>query len=188
MAKCTHCGREFNDKLLFCPGCGARVPEKKIDTAQMFREQAKSMANEFKNEAINAAHGLKHNPEQSQNTVQTDNSGEYVDTPSKIVCAVMYLFRILFFVPLLLSPRTRFNMFHSNQALVLLLLDIVLGIAVGIVDSILLFIPIIGWIAVCLLSAAVTIIMLIFSFIGIINVLNGKMRPLPIIGRITIIK
>jgi len=187
MAKCRQCGRELDDKTVFCPGCGAKAEGKKPDTAQMFKDQAKNMANEFKSEVMRAADGLRQNYEQNQSGAQPD-SGEYIDSASKIVCVLMYLFNILFFIPFLMNPRTRFNMFHANQALLLLILDAVLNLAVRIIRSIIGFIPFFGGIAVGLLSAAVSIFLIVFIFIGIVNVINGTMRPLPIIGRITIIK
>lgn len=84
---------------------------------------------------------------------------------------------IIFFLPLLVCPESRFGKFHANQALILLLVGIVGNIILG-------FIPIIGWLLLPLFVVAV----LIFGIIGLVNGLGGKAKKLPIIGKYTIIK
>ncbi|MDF2949501.1 MAG: hypothetical protein K0R07_1535 [Sedimentibacter sp.] len=84
---------------------------------------------------------------------------------------------IIFFLPLLVCPESKFGKFHANQALVLLIVGIVGNIILG-------FIPIIGW----LLLPLFVVVVLIFGIIGLINGLGGKAKQLPIIGKYTIIK
>ena len=83
---------------------------------------------------------------------------------------------ILFFIPLLAAKDSPFARFHANQGLVLFL-----G---GIASSILMVIPILGW----LLAPVVSIIIMVLSVIGIINALNGRAKVLPIIGKFKILK
>ena len=94
----------------------------------------------------------------------------------KEVLAILCYFGILLLIPYLMKPNSQFVKYHSNQGLVLL----VFGIACGIVG----IIPIIGWI--------VGIVGGIFIFVcwimGIVNVLGGKIKPLPIIGKFTLLK
>lgn len=84
---------------------------------------------------------------------------------------------IIFFLPLLVCPESKFGKFHANQALILLLVGIVGNIILG-------FIPIIGWLLLPLFVVAV----LIFGIMGLVNGLGGKAKQLPIIGKYTIIK
>jgi uncharacterized membrane protein len=80
---------------------------------------------------------------------------------------------IIFFVPLLTgdAKKDSFVNYHTKQGLVLFLA----AVAVNIVGSILPFIWIaIGW----LVSLAILALMII----GIINAVNGKQQPLPVIG------
>jgi len=88
---------------------------------------------------------------------------------------------ILFFIPLLTGDhkKSHFVMYHTNQGLVLFLFSV----GGWIVSSILMLI-LIGF----LLGLLVSIASLVFFIIGIINALNGRMNPLPIIGKFTIIK
>jgi len=79
----------------------------------------------------------------------------------------------IFFLPLIVCPDSRFGKYHANQGLVLFLL----GIAGWIVLS---FIPILGWI--------LSILILVLLIMGLLNGLNGKVKELPVIGQIKLIK
>ena len=83
---------------------------------------------------------------------------------------------ILFLIPLLAAKESPFARFHTNQGFLVFLL--------GIFSSIIMIIPIIGWIA--------GIIGGLFAFvcfiIGIINAIGGKMKELPLIGKYRILK
>ena len=88
---------------------------------------------------------------------------------------------ILFFVPLLTGDHNKspFVKYHTNQGTVLFLFSV--G---GWIVSSILAIIIIG----IFLGIVVSIVSLIFLVIGIINAVNGRMKPLPLIGKFTIIK
>ena len=84
---------------------------------------------------------------------------------------------IIFFLPLLVCPDSRFGRFHANQGLLLLLL--------GFVGSfILTIIPIIGWILLPFFGIGV----LILVVMGLINGFNGKVKELSLIGHFRLIK
>lgn len=94
---------------------------------------------------------------------------------NKVMAILAY---IIFFIPLIAARDSRFAMFHGNQGLVLFLAAVVINIVGGIIPFIGWFIILpFGWIAV-----------LILAIIGIINASKGEMKPLPVIGGITIIK
>lgn len=93
---------------------------------------------------------------------------------NKIMAGLAY---IVFFLPLLSCPDSRFARFHANQSLSLL----ILGLGGSIILSI---IPIIGWVLLPLFS----IIVLATAFICMIGALNGKAKKLPLIGRIKLLK
>ena len=84
---------------------------------------------------------------------------------------------ILFFLPLVSCPDSKFGRFHANQGLLLL----ILGFAGGIILSI---IPIIGWI----LSPLFYILILILGILGLINGFGGKAKALPVIGKFRLLK
>lgn len=89
------------------------------------------------------------------------------------MAAVAY---ILFFVPLLTEAKNDpFVKYHIKQGLIVF----ITWLAIGIISPVLIFIPILGWIAMRLLYLFVVILMII----GIINAVGGKQTPLPIIGK-----
>lgn len=95
----------------------------------------------------------------------------------KALAIIGYIFPILFFIPLLTDAKTNpYARFHANQQLLLLLL----GIAITVVN----IIPLLGQ----LIFAIGWIVMIIFAIIGIINAAQGNMKPLPVIGKFTLIK
>ncbi|HAR96012.1 MAG TPA: hypothetical protein DCR97_08645 [Deltaproteobacteria bacterium] len=92
--------------------------------------------------------------------------------------AMAILSYIIFFIPLIAARESKFALYHANQGLVLFLAAVVINIVGGIVPFIGWFIILpFGWIAVVILA-----------IIGIINASKGLMKPLPLIGGITIIK
>lgn len=98
------------------------------------------------------------------------------------VFGVLAYIGILFLVPLL-AGKTEFSKFHANQGLVLFIAEIAVNIVAGIIT----LIPIIGWI-IGLLFWAVDIFWLVLMIMGIVNVCQGEMKELPLIGKIRIIK
>ena len=104
-----------------------------------------------------------------------------MDSNDKIFGILGYI-GILWLIPLC-AGKTEFCRFHANQGLVLFLACIVLEVA----GSILSFIPFVGFIGVIINSLA-GLAYLIFMIIGIINVSQGQMTALPVIGGVKIIK
>lgn len=93
---------------------------------------------------------------------------------NKVMAGLAYL---LFFLPLVACPDSRFGRFHANQGLLLLIVSIAGGIILGII-------PIIGWVLMPIFYIAV----MIFAIMGLINGLNGKSKKLPLFGKFIIIK
>ncbi len=93
---------------------------------------------------------------------------------NKTMAGLAYL---IFFLPLIACPDSKFARFHANQALILWLAGIAGSIILG-------FIPIIGWI----LLPVFTIALIIFGVMGLVNGLGGKAKKLPIVGNYTLIK
>ena len=83
---------------------------------------------------------------------------------------------ILVLIPLLAGGDSKFIRFQANQGLVLFIALIVVNI--------LWIIPFLGWV----IAPLVTLGIVVLAILGIINVLNGEQKPLPLIGGITLIK
>lgn len=104
-----------------------------------------------------------------------------MNSNSKVFSVLSY-FGILWIIGLIAAPQDSFVRFHVNQGLVLFLL----GIIVGAANFIFGFIPVIRWIA-SLLLGVVGIFCFVLAIIGIVNAAQGKTKPLPLIGGITLL-
>lgn len=93
---------------------------------------------------------------------------------NKAMAGLAYL---IFFLPLLAAPDSKFARFHANQGLILLILAVGGNLVLGII-------PIIGWI----LLFPFGILVLVLAIIGLMNGFGGKVKELPLIGKIRIIK
>ena len=100
----------------------------------------------------------------------------------RTIAALSYL---IFFLPLVATPNSKFGRYHANQSLILLLAYIVIQVAVSIISNIL---PFISFIFSIILGFA-SIAYLVFAVMGILNASKGQKTPLPFIGTLfTIIK
>jgi uncharacterized membrane protein len=105
---------------------------------------------------------------------------------NKVMAVLAY---IIFLIPLLAARQSRFAMFHCNQGLILFLTSLCGWIGLSIVSFVLVFIPVLGWIADVLLWFAFGIGILCLVIVGIINAANGQCKTLPVIGKLfTLVK
>ena len=112
----------------------------------------------------------------------------YVPDPRDVadnkVIAILANFGILFFLPLVCCPHSPFARFFSNRGLLVL----ILGVASGIVSTIVGFIPFAGAILSVLIGMVIGIVNLIILILSVIDAASGKTSPLPVVGDIQIIK
>lgn len=89
----------------------------------------------------------------------------------------------LFLISLFIEQKNDYGIkLHCGQGMLLFVLELALGVVVGIASVILFFIPIVGWLAAALLSLCSGAATLAFTIIGIVNAATDKDVPLPIIG------
>ena len=120
-----------------------------------------------------------------QNYQRGPATGEAQD--NKVIFILAYL-GILFFLPLVSTPNSKVGRFHANQGLVLLLASIAGGIVVSILSAIFLAISWRLWVIPSLLSWVWWLAIAALAIIGMMNANKGLQKPLPIIGKFTIIK
>lgn len=92
----------------------------------------------------------------------------------KTMAGLSYL---LFFLPLVACPESKYAKFHANQSLLLLITAIVGDVILGVI-------PVVGW----MLMPIFGLVVLALGIIGLINGFGGKAKRLPLIGRYTILK
>ena len=152
MAKfCNTCGKEIADDAQFCNSCGAKTGEPET-TRSSDPGPASSWAGQTATEAFS--------PEDI--------------SANKVVAGLAYL---LFFLPLIVCPDSRFGRFHANQGLVLLIVSFAGSIVLSLI-------PFVGVVLVPIFSLAV----FVFAIMGLVNGLNGKAKELPLIGTYKILK
>ncbi len=117
------------------------------------------------------------NEYQQSNANQQSNGNSFTNEDIEKGKTMAGLAYILFFLPLIACPESRYARFHANQSLLLLITAIAGNIILGII-------PIIGWMLLPLFS----ILVLVLAIMGLINGFTGKAKQLPIIGKFTIIK
>lgn len=161
MAFCNKCGKEIPVGANNCPNCGAPAGN---------AQQNAQNAQDFVNNIMNTADTTSQFDPQDIN----DNKG----------MSVLAYIGILFLIPLLACPNSRFARYHTNHGLVLFLLEVAIGVVTGIFG----IIPIAGLIIGGLISAVGGIFTLVLMILGIINAAQGQAKELPLIGKITLLK
>ena len=125
--------------------------------------------------------------ENLNNTDDTTYQYDPVDIEQNKMIALFSYIGILFLIPLLAAPNSRFAKYHANQGLVLFILEVAFGIVQGILASILYSISWhLGFIVTIVRTFSLAFIIL--AVLGIINATSGRAKELPIIGKIKIIK
>ncbi|MFN4132504.1 MAG: DUF4870 domain-containing protein [Caldimicrobium sp.] len=85
--------------------------------------------------------------------------------------AVLSYIGIFCLIPLIIEKEDEFVRFHARQGFVLFLCEVA--------TVVISWFPIIGW----LFGFFATILWIILSFVGIINVIQAKEAPLPLVGK-----
>lgn len=161
MAFCEKCGTQLDENNL-CPNCGNVAGGDKFDDA------VNSVTNKFN---------------EINNTADTTASFDQNDiNQNKVMAALSYL-SILVLIPIFAAKESKFAQFHANQGLILC----IIGIAMSVINLVLGEIPVVGFIL-GIASGLVSLVTFILAVIGIINVIGGKAKELPIIGKYRILK
>jgi uncharacterized membrane protein len=92
---------------------------------------------------------------------------------NKLISALAYL---IFFLPLLAAPKSKFGKFHANQALWIFLGEVIAALISGF--------PLIGGLVGWALNIALFVLAVYLAF----NAYNGKAFELPVVGNIVIFK
>ena len=165
MAFCGKCGAQLNDGAKFCPSCGA--PTGSEHAQQQTYQQ----------------------PQQGYQPQQQAYAPVQSDAQQNKVMGILAYLSWLVIVPLLAAKESPFARYHTNQGLVLAIVEIAWWILSAILTAIATAAYSLGFLAVIgVISWILGIVFLVFSILGIVNAAKGEMKPLPIIGGIKILK
>ncbi len=160
MAYCSKCGAKIDEGVKFCPACGARVQR----TAEDF---AKDVGDKFQN--------FNETEDMTSRYMQSDIQSH------KGVSVLAYL-GIFVLIPLLTAKDSPYARFHTNQGVVLLLLNIALNIVRKVLSLFL------AKFVMAIVSLLIGAFLLTLAVIGIVNAATGKAKELPVIGSLRIMK
>lgn len=128
-------------------------------------------------------------PAAAEGEKQKDNAGDGAEgkekeTERKVVFSLCYLWGILFFLPLILYKNDEEAKFRANEGLVLLIVSIIGNAVLGILTAIG------GAVATVfgIITGVFNLGILILAIIGIINVINGDKKELPLLGKYKLIR
>ena len=108
---------------------------------------------------------------EKENKEKRSNGSKQQSSSSKNMIAVLSYFGILVIIPLLVAKEDEFVKYHVKQGLVLLIAGFVLMFVS--------IIPLLGWI----IGLLGWIFLIVLAVMGIVNVVGGKKKELPIIGQ-----
>lgn len=169
MALCNNCGAEIQEGIKFCGNCGQAVEAggSSEQGQQGFQQGAEKFA-KFVQDTADETAGM--DPKDIE--------------ANKVMGGLAY---ILFFLPLIACPDSKYGRFHANQGLVYLLLCVA-AVIINTILSTIFVITIFLWFLAPIISLVVWIPVLVIGVIGLINGFTGKAKELPIVGGIKIIK
>lgn len=157
MAFCNKCGTQLEEGKKFCPNCGEPTGAKETINVDSVVENLKAL----------------------NNTADTTAQYEKHDIENNKILALFSYIGILFLIPLLAASNSKYARFHANQGLVFFLANLVLGL----VCTVLAFIPVVG----AIIDVLIGLVSLAVMILGIYNAVTGKAKELPVIGGIKIL-
>lgn len=171
MAFCRSCGSQLEDGKKFCGNCGAPVQHAQPQNTNTYYNNT--------------------NYAQQTSYIRPDGYDAADVEKNKGICALSYL-SVLFFLPLVVCPESRFGKFHANQALILLIASSILGTAssfvMGFIQGILSFVSEdLAAISVIMVGLAVGALPFAATIFGIVTAIQGTAKELPLIGKFNIL-
>ena len=159
MTYCTNCGTQIPEGVRFCSSCGA---------------------------AASYNGGAAGRP-------AVDGPSAVSDAQNNKTMGILAYLGILVLVPIFAARESQFARYHANQGLVLAIAEVAFAIVYSIIVSILtgLLLSTGAWGLLSVLTTILGLLWLVFlvlAIIGIVNAINGRCRPLPVIGRFTLLK
>lgn len=186
---CGKCGHAEDISANFCSKCGNNLkaeitapvePQEKAETEAEPKEDTTAQQEEKKEEHKKDHSKTKHekDPFNSTKGVQMGHPDDV--EKNKAMAILAYL---IFFLPLIVCPESKFAKYHANQGLIVLIVSAFLGI----VSSGSGLFSFIFWPVSILLNMVIGLVGLALFVLIIMNMVSaskGEMKPLPLIGNI----
>lgn len=198
---CSKCGATIAKTDVVCPSCGAEIEAEKFQAIEQLEQNKQQSLDAIEQEKL--AQQQKEQSAQGQTAGgdgklvawlkqkndTADTTADYNTTEieaSKILCVFAYLFWLVL-IPLFAGKDLKFARFHANQGVVLAICETIWWVLEIVIAVLLGGIPFIGTL-VTVLFGLVNIVFAVLIIVGIMNVLNGKAKELPVIGKFRVLK
>lgn len=172
MAFCKNCGTQLEDGAKFCPNCGTPTADEAPKAEQTNNAQT--------------APNTEAQPNGWEKFCSTDNDitaeVDPADAKDNVAFGILAYLFWLCLIPLFARKESKFCQFHAKQGMFLAVIE-----SVAVILSILGAIPVAGVIF-GILSYLIDLACTFFAVVGIYNVVRGKTRELPIIGKYNFFK
>ena len=183
MAFCKNCGQQMNDDAVFCANCGTPVegaPQQQATPQQQAPQQAPQQ------------------PTYQQAPVTPQVLSPEADVQQNRGIAWLSYVGLLFLIPLFVRKASAYCQYHVKQGVTLFVCDIAYFIAKSIILAIIdAIVPGERYFGYVFHSGVYNVFNVIFNLgaiffvvlmiIGIVNAASGKMKELPLIGKIPFI-
>ena len=160
--------------MAFCSKCGKQIPDGQTLCDQCAAEQNSGNSS----------------PQAGREETDRFDAG---DIQNNKIMAVLSYIGILVLVPIFAAKNSPYARYHANQGLLLLLAGVIWGMFYSIVAVCLtilsLFIPFLWMISFAVISilGILSLVFLALAIYGIVNAATGKAKPLPVLGRFSLL-
>lgn len=166
--KCPKCSFEVNKKDKFCPYCGHNLKE---------------VVDEVVDEEIEEVEEQKLDEEVEEENQDPCLEGyEKDDIEKNKIYSVFSYLSFLFIIPLIACPNSKYAKFHVNQGIILCILNVLFSALMK------LFEYLSNTIFFDITETGLDVCILMLTIYGIYNAATGKVKKLPVIGNINILK
>ena len=193
MNYCERCGAPAREGARLCPDCAAEMRRRRQqnENRQPVRQRAYDDRPRQRDFEYDAPRPRRYNDEPNGNyrpaPARRDVGFTQEDIQQNKAMAVLAYFGILVLIPLFAAKHSRYARYHTNQGLALCIAAIIYSVVYGILSSVLLAI---SWRLYFVLTilGVVSIFFFVLMIIGIVNAAGGKTKPLPLVGKMRILK
>ena len=198
MAYCARCGAPAREGARLCPDCAAemRRARQQSESRQPVRPQPRRNNYDYDTprprryeEGIPRRRSYEDEgyERRSNPPVVRDRGFSEEDIQQNKAMAILAYFGLLVLIPLFAAKQSRYARFHTNQGLALCIAAIIYSVVYGILSSVVLAI---SWRLYFVLTifSIVGVFFFVLMIIGIVNAAGGKAKPLPLVGKMRILK
>lgn len=175
--KCPKCDFEVTTKVNFCPYCGHDL-SKPYEREEFINAEIKEekVEEEVKEEKAHTSASYDYD----------DNMYDMKDIEENKVFAFFSYLGFLFIIPLIAKPDSRFCKFHVNQGIILCIVEAIVGAICAGLEFATVTASLVT--VIDLTTTALDILTACLAIYGIVNVLTGRAKELPVIGKFRILK